>query len=240
MTDEIYNSDNFNNEVYYKIYKAIVQQRITPGTRLIEKDLADLFDVGRSKVREAIKHLSAMGLVKIIPNKGALINYPSYQEIIDIFEGRIMIECSAIIKLFELPYLSKKRMISTLLKISEAEVNAIKRNEISTALGLSGEFHIYMVYSADNRFLFKSIEFLVPQTCIAILSSGSNITCCCLNKDHERIIESLENGSPNEAVEIVKEHFESLKKNVLDELGRKGKNHQDLNKEIFNKISNNS
>src|SRR3569832_1723140 len=49
----------------------IVTGYLRPGERLDEVSLAARFDVSRTPVREALGHLSAIGLVERRPNRGA-------------------------------------------------------------------------------------------------------------------------------------------------------------------------
>jgi DNA-binding GntR family transcriptional regulator len=61
--------------IYRAIRQAIVSGRITPGTRLVEEDLADQFGVSRSPVREALRHLEYDGLAQRL-RRGMLVAVP--------------------------------------------------------------------------------------------------------------------------------------------------------------------
>src|SRR3546814_16204895 len=49
----------------------IVEWRIPPGTWLREREIAARFDVSHAPVREAFRHLASIGLVKVVPWRGA-------------------------------------------------------------------------------------------------------------------------------------------------------------------------
>lgn len=59
----------------------IVQDELKPGERIRERILADGLDVSRTPLREALKLLSAEGLVEILPHRGAVVANPAPQEI---------------------------------------------------------------------------------------------------------------------------------------------------------------
>jgi len=62
------------------IREAIITQRLTTGTRLIERELVDQLGVSRTTVREALRRLAAERLVTTIPQKGAIVSTPSRKE----------------------------------------------------------------------------------------------------------------------------------------------------------------
>lgn len=59
----------------------IVQDELKPGERIRERILADGLNVSRTPLREALKLLSAEGLVEILPHRGAVVANPRPEEI---------------------------------------------------------------------------------------------------------------------------------------------------------------
>jgi DNA-binding GntR family transcriptional regulator len=55
------------------IYAMIETGKLAPGQRLIEADLAGRIGVTRARVREALRVLSGIGAVELIPNRGARV-----------------------------------------------------------------------------------------------------------------------------------------------------------------------
>lgn len=62
------------------------------GTQLRQDALADAYGVSRIPVREALFQLEAEGLVRITPQKGAIVSELSVAEINDVFELRAILE----------------------------------------------------------------------------------------------------------------------------------------------------
>jgi DNA-binding GntR family transcriptional regulator len=51
----------------------IVEMRLAPGARLVERELCEMMGVSRAVIREVLRELEADGLVRIIPNKGPVV-----------------------------------------------------------------------------------------------------------------------------------------------------------------------
>ena len=76
------------------ITTAIVERRLMPGTKLAEQQIADIFKVSRTLVRQALNQLSRDHLVTLEPARGAFVAQPSVQEARQVFEVRAMIEAA--------------------------------------------------------------------------------------------------------------------------------------------------
>jgi DNA-binding GntR family transcriptional regulator len=72
--------------------RAIVEQHLPPGHRLIERELIEQTGVSRTTVREVLRELAAEGLVKTVPQKGAVVAVPSAQEAAELYEVRAALE----------------------------------------------------------------------------------------------------------------------------------------------------
>jgi DNA-binding GntR family transcriptional regulator len=72
--------------VFFGITNGLFLQKLVPGQRLIEADLALQFGVGRNSVREALHRLAAEGVVHIIRHKGAVIRSLSERETMDVLD----------------------------------------------------------------------------------------------------------------------------------------------------------
>ncbi|MBE2241227.1 MAG: GntR family transcriptional regulator, partial [Burkholderiaceae bacterium] len=59
------------------ITTAIVERRLMPGTKLAEQRIADIFEVSRTLVRQALNQLSRDRLVTLEPARGARVAAPS-------------------------------------------------------------------------------------------------------------------------------------------------------------------
>lgn len=69
-----------------ELLRLIHRQVYHPGDRIIEQEVADRFGVSRGPAREALRILSARGVLKIVPMRGATIVRLGDQEALDAIE----------------------------------------------------------------------------------------------------------------------------------------------------------
>ena len=79
-------------EIFQALRARIAQQRIAPGAKLNETDLAQEFGVSRARVRDALGALEQRGLVERIPNRGALVMRLDLSQVFHIYEIREVLE----------------------------------------------------------------------------------------------------------------------------------------------------
>ena len=79
-------------EIFQALRVRIAQQRIAPGAKLNETDLAEEFGVSRARVRDALGALEQRGLVERIPNRGAVVMRLDLSQVFHIYEIREVLE----------------------------------------------------------------------------------------------------------------------------------------------------
>jgi len=72
--------------VVEQIQQMIIEGALAPGTRLNERMLCEKLGVSRTPLREALKILAALGLVELLPNRGAAVVQLSAKDIAETFE----------------------------------------------------------------------------------------------------------------------------------------------------------
>lgn len=78
--------------IYIALRDAILGGRLPPGEALRQENLAKEFDASRVPVREALNRLEAEGLVVLRPRRGYVVASLDLDEIIEIFQLRMMLE----------------------------------------------------------------------------------------------------------------------------------------------------
>jgi GntR family transcriptional regulator, trigonelline degradation regulator len=79
-------------QVLEVLRRAIVEQHLPPGHRLIERELIEQTGVSRTTIREVLRELAAEGLVTTVPQKGAVVAVPSAEEAAELYEVRAALE----------------------------------------------------------------------------------------------------------------------------------------------------
>lgn len=75
-------------QIAEQLTAAIIDEQYGPKERLKETELALHFGVSRSTIREALRILETRNLVRILPQRGAVITSLSLREVEDLFEVR--------------------------------------------------------------------------------------------------------------------------------------------------------
>lgn len=72
--------------------RAIIDGRLAPGARLIERELTEMMGVSRTVIREALRQLESEGLITNVPNKGPEVRELSPDEAKDLYTIRAVLE----------------------------------------------------------------------------------------------------------------------------------------------------
>src|SRR6202522_4493509 len=81
--------------VYAEVRSDILAGRYSPGAKLSPRVIAAESKVSLSVVREALTRLTVQGLVVAEPQLGFSVTGLAIDDVRDIYQGRVMIECSA-------------------------------------------------------------------------------------------------------------------------------------------------
>ena len=143
--------------VYEQLKRQILTGRITPGTRMMEVELADEMGVSRTPVREAIRKLEKEGLVTIEPRRGAYASDISVKDMVDTLEVREDLEGLA-------AALAAERMteeqIDELVKITEGYSEAILNSDTEKIIHYDEKFHKHIVSCSGNKTLIQLSEIV--------------------------------------------------------------------------------
>lgn len=71
---------------------AIANGEYAPGVKLVERELALRYGVGRTAVRDALRHLTAERLLVLTENRGARVREISYSDAAEIYQVRSVLE----------------------------------------------------------------------------------------------------------------------------------------------------
>ena len=190
--------------LYEKIQQAIFEQRLAPGTQLIEERLVELSGLSRARIRPVLARLAHENLVTLIPNRGAFIASPSESEAQELFFTRRLIE-PAVARL-----LSEQASGVQLGKLKRhvlKEGKARLRRDRAAIIRLSGEFHRLLAELAGNTVLIRILHELTAQTCLVVALYDSPNTAACAHDDHGDIIRAIEAGDGDLAANLMEHHL---------------------------------
>lgn len=138
-------------DAYARLKHSLFSSALRPGQLVSQKELAQLIRCPLGPTREAIQRLAAEGLLRVVPQRGIVINNISLEFIRDVFGLRAMIEREAVRAFFE----KAKDAEVARLKADHQRVLARARTRIDTpllteALHLDWRFHDTIVAALEN------------------------------------------------------------------------------------------
>lgn len=190
-------------DISNRIIEAVMAQKLAPGTRLGEQQLAILFDCSRTIVREALTRLATRGIVTVSARRGWFVVEPSEAEAREAFAARRVIEVGLI---REMPPLDKDA-IKQLRAHLQREKAAVRGEDVGARSFLLGDFHVCLAECLGNSLLADTLrDFTARTTLIAMLyqSSHDAAQSC---EDHVRIVSALEAGDTALAERLMTEHI---------------------------------
>jgi DNA-binding GntR family transcriptional regulator len=138
----------------------VFEGRLRAGEHLVTQELAARFGVSHTPIREALIALAGIGIIDLLPNRGALVRRVSPHEVHEVCQVRRVLECEAArsacgrIDLAELHALAAqlRRMIS-------ARPSSGTRF-IAEARAVDSRLHDLVAESCGNAFLAQEITRL--------------------------------------------------------------------------------
>lgn len=196
-----------------EIRQAILSGRYPAGAQLRQDALAETYGVSRIPVREVLFQLEAEGLVKISPQRGAIVSPLSRQEIDDVFDLRILLEPRLL--LASGPRLNREDLDS-LDQRQATYVKAIEIGDIDDYGRLNAELHMAMYHRADmprTRQIVASLLQTSDRYTRVQLSSEAAMNRAM--KEHAELIGFCQSGDFNRAAELLAEHIASVRDDLI-------------------------
>ena len=183
-----------NNKTLYGQIADILRERIMsgefkPGDILpSERELAEEMQVSRIPVREAMKSLEYLGVVKQIRGKGVLVQTADLSNIL-------------------------KEEIKTLQEILEVQKTAVENNQMSEEM--SFEFHLRLMQASHNEVIATVSLFLSElqrqSRHLTLWNKERREDAYC---EHKKVFEAIKNHDSELAFQIMKNHLLEAKEQL--------------------------
>lgn len=203
------------DRVFNTVLDAILDHRLAPGTKLVERELSEIMGASRSAVRAALSRLGHDLLVELRPNRGAVIANPSIAETRDLFSARRVIEAGIVRAVVERMTTQSK---SRLKAFMAEEAAAYARQDVKTGQRLSIQFHKVLAELAENSVLERYMEQLICRTpLLALAHTGTRLAYCGVD-EHRAVVEALLRRDADAAVALMNSHLAHIEGQLrLDE-----------------------
>lgn len=193
------------------ITSAIIERRLPPGTKLAEQQIADVFSVSRTVVRQALNQLSRDRLVTLEPARGAFVATPSVEEARQVFEVRRMIEASMV---RQLAGSITDEQLAQLRAHLRSERQAVHQADVSGRTRLLADFHVVLARMLDNEVLAQLVADLLSRSQLIALMYQSSHSAEHSQAEHDDIVEALERRDARAATRLMDQHLASVERNL--------------------------
>lgn len=193
------------------ITSAIVERRLMPGTKLSEQKIADIFQVSRTLVRQALNQLSRDRLVTLEPARGAFVAMPSVDEARQVFQVRAMIE-SALVR--QLCGVITDRQIAELRAHLRDEATAVGRTDVPGRTRLLADFHVVLARMLGNEVLAHMLSDLLSRSSLIALMYQSSHSAAHSQGEHVLIVDALEKRDARAAARLMEQHLTAVEQNL--------------------------
>ena len=214
MTDEgaVYRS-SLSEQVKDHLLRAILSGQYQPDDRIVETRVAREVGTSQAPVREALRGLEALGVVEILPFKGARVRRPTDTELLEAYEVRAELEC-----------LGARLGIPRLTDADLAEIEALHASMMEAATRddrhdvalRDAAFHARVLHLAGNATLERVWRALEPfsRTYITLLAPGADTGWTA--SLHHGILEAVKSRDPGAVELALRDHFQQVSASLLD------------------------
>jgi len=224
-------------QVMDEVKNMIASGQLKPGDKFpTETELSQMFGIGRSTVREAIKIFQYLGILNSSTRKGTFVcDYSNIS--VEAITWSILLRTNEIFELVELRDIIEARSVAVLAKkvrsdpegtksiIRELEnqisrmSEALDRYSMDDLSDADYEFHRIMVESCNNG-VFSSI-YETLRSFMREEIRKTNVLEAARSRgfaEHKMILDSIRTGDPIEAAKAFQEHIEGIRDQLRQSL----------------------
>ena len=193
--------------ISHSLSRAIHEQKLSPGIKLGEDELAEVYGVSRTVVRTALRTLAHDRLVEIKRNRGAFVAQPSPRDAQEVFEARELLEPRTA---REAARRASAADVARLRHHIAREHEASLEGDRGLALYLSGQLHVEIARIAGQETITGFIETLIARSSLVVAQYWRRESAICGHHDHDSLVQAIEGHRPEEAEALMKSHLVDL------------------------------
>lgn len=200
-----------------KLAHSIVTGELEQGQKLNEAELAERFGMGRGPLREALRHLEGMRLVKRVPNAGARVTVLDRKSMSDLYAVREALEGLAC--RIAATQMSDDEIVQLGALLDQHE-KQIKQQHGKVYAQSEGDldFHYQIVRGSRNEMLMDMLgneQYQLLRMCRYRTSRNSNRTQPALQQ-HRQIVEALANRDGELAEMLMRRHIQGAWRSISE------------------------
>ena len=201
------------DDLYSRVFDAILEQRIHAASRFTEDSLAQMFSARRSDIRSALTQLSHQQIIILRTNHRPRVAAADVEQTRQTLHARRLTELTLVRLACQQP---RPQDLSRLRDLIDSERRCLERDQRGPAIRLSGEFHLQLAEMAGNAPLAHFLGSLVPLTSLAIAQFDAQADGYCVWQAHVAIVDAVERGDATAAERLMTRHLDHLDEKLLN------------------------
>jgi len=188
---------------------AILNGELVQGSQLRQDQLAEQFGISRIPVREALRQLESEGLVRIEPNRGAIVTSLSLADVLEMLDIRIALECHAL-------RLAIPEMVEDDFALAQQILQSYEgESDPDSWAQMNGRFHWTLYAPCQKPRLLSMIQANCEHVNRFVRTQVSRATGKERpQKEHYQLLDLCRQGKSDAAVALLTAHIEQTKKSV--------------------------
>ncbi len=135
----------------------VFQGRLRAGEHLVMQDLAERLGVSPTPIREALITLAGIGIVDLVPNRGAVVRRVTNNDVREVCQVRRALECEATRSACGRIELAELHVLADEFRIVHAAGQEFTEHFVEDARRLDSRLHDLIAESCGNRFLAQEL-----------------------------------------------------------------------------------
>jgi DNA-binding GntR family transcriptional regulator len=201
----------------HRLAHSIVTGELAQGQKLNEAELAERFGMGRGPLREALRHLEGMRLVKRVPNAGARVVILDRKTMSDLYAVREALEGMACRLAATQMTEEEIAQMSALLDRHEQEIKQQDGKVYAQSEG-DLDFHYQILRGSRNTMLMDMLgseQFQLLRMCRYRTSRNAQRTRPALQQ-HRQIVEALGQRDGELAEMLMRRHIQGAWRSISE------------------------
>lgn len=183
---------------------AVKNRRLLPGAKLNERELAQLFKVSRTIVRQALIRLGQDGLVAISPKRVATVAQPSFEDAFNLYQALLILDHGVIDQLIDR---ISSEQLDILQAHTEHEAAVFQQGRVEESDELGRQFHRLLIAFLDNSMLTDIHARLERKAALITALYKVDFNYCQLRHEHVELIDALRNKQVERVKAMLASHY---------------------------------
>lgn len=203
----------------HELRSKIFSGELAAGSDHLESELANLLDMSRTPVREAVLTLESQGLLELRPRKGVRILPLSPEDMAEIYDVLTELESHAAERAAEAGY--EKEDLAALATAIDDMDTAIAESDLDAWAEADERFHFELVRLGGNRRINSIVGMMSDQVRRArTMTLFMRPLPTKSNEDHRAVYQAIRNGNAATARESHRQHRQDAKKIIVELLSK--------------------